>query len=54
MPPGKTDLAADDCNEAAGFGADPTIVVMPPPIVLSRTQRLLPSMERLDEMTADG
>jgi hypothetical protein len=27
--------AADDCNEAAGFGEAPTIVVMPPRIVLA-------------------
>jgi hypothetical protein len=43
--------AADDCSEAAGFGKDPTIVVMPPRTVLVKVHRLLSSIERLGELT---
>jgi hypothetical protein len=44
--------AADDCNNAEGFGKEPIIVVSRPRSVLVETQRLLTSMERLDEMAS--
>jgi hypothetical protein len=44
--------AADDCNEPAGFGKDPTIVVRPPRTVLVGDSEAIAQYEALDELTS--
>ena len=44
--------AAEDCNESAGFGKDPTIVVRPPRTVLVEDSEATAHHEALDELTS--
>jgi hypothetical protein len=44
--------AAEDCNELAGFGKDPKIVVRPPRTVLAGDSEAIALHEALDELTS--
>jgi hypothetical protein len=52
LPLGKSGPAADDCNEPAGSGKDPKIVVMPPRTVLVGDSEASALYEALDELTS--